>query len=304
MSLSSTQSKPHQGKENQRKSLQAPSVHSEPNTTSNHHHPVGTARDTAFPSIKEQFPPPPGLGPPVHVPTSVPSPSTSDATSNGGMDEWPDLAAGKGKPLVSLTAPHLPASSQAPPSAPPPGFQILNQPPRYYASYTASSQNTANSHPIVPPTGNIIQTAKILLNNGRDYAEFRRLSGLYAKGSISVKSYHKSCTGLFGGAVWQDIGPKLAQTLPNPDKQQELLGLFHNQSWGRPTPAYSQVTSAVAGRQRGRKQKGTWQLAGAVPSGSKSCQLSEEEYPSLSASSKQPDPAIFLPGWSMKVSVK
>ena len=302
MSLSSGQSKPQEGKENQRNPIPSNSMRNETNSSS---HPSGavTAGFTTFHNSRDQLPPPPGLDLPAS--STIPKPSPTEATSNSEVTEWPDLVSNSRKPPppAVIPAPPLSTSTRLPPSLPPPGFHIRNQPPRY-AAYTASFQHKFNPPPVSQPSTNVIQTAKNLLNNDRDYAEFRRLSGLYAKGAISVKSYYRTCAGLFGDAIWQDIGPRLAQTLPKQDKQHELLALFRGWSLGRPTLNYSQVTSAVGRQEMRRRQKGNWQLGSGVPAGSKSCQLSEEDYPSLSASSKQPDPAIPLPGWNMKVSVK
>lgn len=302
ISLSNAHPKPQEGKENHRK---PPAITKEHRTASTKHHsnmsPDSVESNgnaiTPFPP-RGQLQPPPGLGPPAPI---VPELSLSDATSSRECIEWPDLTALKR---------HLPTVAPAPPpttsytgnpqpsyAPPPPGFttyKVPSQPPGY-ASSTASKV-IPPSKP--PPASNIIQTAKVLLNNDQKYSEFRRLSGLYARGAIPVRSYYRSCANLFGG-FWEDIGPKLAQTLPNPEQQQELLALFP----GKPgsTVAYSQVTTA-GGRERRMKPKGSWQFGSNGDRGS--VRLSEEEYPSLSASAHQPDPTIPLPGWNVKVSVK
>ena len=214
------------------------------------------------------------------------------------------------KPVIPSQAPFPPpglilGSDHSGPN-PPPGFaagilkDILQPHSNQYRHNR--HQDSRNDHKALE--AEVIQRVRKML--GCDNAKlslFKTLSGWYRNSEISVQEYAAQCHQLFGDQGWQEIGPQLARVLPVQSKQRELLSLF----------SASRANDIPVGRKgKSKKSKSRmaqppglqrpW-MAGRPPAsvGLHSSLLSEDEYPTLNAAAKQPDPPEELQPWNMKV---
>lgn len=185
----------------------------------------------------------------------------------------------------------------------------------------------------------ILEDAMMLLQHNPDKINhFKLLSGQYQKGLISVAEYNDKCRKLFGRS-WKEFGIRLARTLPNAVKQNELYtilmitnsdqsvfnlppGFSHPFTQFTPNPTSSNshdnpfVTketkkskkrrnyrnaSCNAGSDITNKSKaGAWKQQ----SGGKA-NLKDSDYPSLGSAARMPNPVVpSVPSWNVKVAVK
>lgn len=270
-------SKVQEGKENQKKPQPVTIAENTKPTILPH-------KDTVpAPTVStRQLRPPPGLGPPLpELSVAVLSVDASNA--------WPDLTQSVGLPVNGN-----PPSSSVPP---PPGFIAPKPPPGLTKNPPQKTNLSTNKKP--PSDSTIIDRARELLNEQK-FAEFKRLSVSYAKVEIPVKIYYRRCASLFGDA-WADIVPELAKTMPDNSRRDELIAFSHRMQEPQ-APAYSRIATGGGSGRRFKPNKGSssWQ----THSSRDTVQLSEEEYPSLSTSARQPNPTITPSGWNVKVSVK
>lgn len=235
---------------------------------------------------------------PTDLPTGFPSYSVM------GMEQpKPDIPSQVPFPLPGL----LLGSDHSGPN-PPPGFTIGTglkdiSPPFSNQYRHQQHQDSRNDHKALE--AEVIQRARKMLgyDNGK-LSLFKTLSGWYRNSEISVEEYAAQCHQLFGDQAWQEIGPQLARVLPVQSKQRELLSLF----------SASRANDIPVGR-KGKSKKSKSRVAeppglqrpwmsGRPPAniGLHSLLLSEEEYPTLNAAAKQPDPPKELQHWNMKVS--
>ena len=217
------------------------------------------------------------------------------------------------KPVVSsqppLPPPGLTLSSDRGAFGPPPGFAMgpsLEEPVRPFSNQYRhhQHQDSRNGHKLLEAEI-IAKVRRMLEYDNVKFSEFKTLSGWYKNNEISVQEYAAQCYPLFGEA-WQEIGPQLARVLPVQSKQRELMALF------RATRASDNIP--VGRRAKSKKSKARmapppglekpW-VSGRPSSkvGLHSFMLSEDEYPTLSAAAKQPDPPkVLYEQWNMKAS--
>lgn len=187
--------------------------------------------------------------------TNPPVGSSSWQKMTAVQDDWPSLKVPETK-TKSNTAP--------------PGFQQPN--------VKASS---------------VISKVQESVRNRDAYDEFRILSGLYARGEIGAFDYHKRCSKLFDGYVWNSLGPELARTLPDESKQKELLAIFQR------------VESATSDKDNKSRPKHAPHMPQVSNSGVWASRVDrnfcDEEFPSLQAAVDIPSYPAPAPGWNSRV---
>ena len=145
-------------------------------------------------------------------------------------------------------------------SCPPPGLTAASQRAPPGLDQSAATLAVASSQPV---DRNETLAASILETLGYDtdkFSHFRSLSAQFRKGLLSSDDYCDACVSLAGWKGFEKIFPELVASLPDSEKQRELLN-----SYGRPTK-----NTPHAG----------WSKKGSCSSRS---QRYSEEFPALSA---------------------
>lgn len=183
-------------------------------------------------------------------------------------------------------------------SNPPPGFSMSMKDKVVMTNQIKMSEN------------DIFETARRLLDNDkRKINQFRRHSGSYQRGDITVIEYYKHCSSLFGSA-WKEFGTELAHTIPDDTKRQELLSLCKNNfvieepenPYTHFPPPGLTTSSGNKSKKDNKSSSGVWRLSEKKSKGK--LDLNDDEFPSLQTASQMPDPVLALPSWNMKVTVK
>ena len=270
---------------------------------------------TQDPPIKLERKKPPGL---EHVEPVMAV--VCKETDQENREEWPTLGLESSKNTILVT------------SKGPPGLPVLPPPPGFTP--------TTNSKSVPSSEFSVLDEAKRLLKRDPDRINnFKSFSGQYQKGRITVFEYNRKCSDLFGH-VWKDFGCRLASTLPDMSRRQELLTEIINnnthQSVNRvtrpPPPGFTSIdkssnaisidssNSKKAKKKRNRyngntdysnnststanSSAGVWKDSSGVPASNKVL-LKDSEYPTLGVAAHMPDPSVSsLSPWGMKVVVK
>ena len=262
--------------------------------------------------------------------------ATDEEDEDKGKDEWPSLgldALQKSPPAATVNVSFLPMFGV--PNNPGP-LGVLPPPP----GFSSSSIVTVNPKNKLSTESDIFEDAQKLL--GYDTGKinyFRAQSGRYQKGDISVLEYHHNCSELFG-ENWTEFGSRLADTLPNLKKRQELhLILTSNrQSVNRPkpppgftAPSFSKDATTASTvcrnsnfqetkkskKKRNRQENnirsnstttsvstgGNGGGAWNIVGSTSRIKLNDSEFPSLGNAAQMPDPSVTMPTWNMKVAV-
>ena len=249
------------------------------------------------------------------------------------MDEWPDLtewpdimsnpqsqptALPTGHPsqfTMAIEYPKPVVSSQPPPGltissdrsvfGPPPGFAIgpsLEEPLRPFSNqYRHHQHQDSRNGQKVMEAEVIAKVRRMLDYDNVKFSQFKALSGWYKNNEISVQEYAAQCYPLFGEA-WQEIGPQLARVLPVQSKQRELLALFRTTRASDDIPMGRRIKSKKSKARMAQPPGLEKPWTSGRPLGLHSLMLSEDEYPTLSAAAKQPDPPKLHEQWNMKAS--
>ena len=249
----------------------------------------------------------------------------TDVDEDEQRDEWPSLG------LESLKTPTtdkyicLGRFQRAEINTdPPPGLRRVGSSENYSTAFSEFS---------------ILEDAMILLQHNPDKINhFKLLSGQYQKGLITVEVYNDKCRKLFGQQSWREFGIRLARTLPNAVKQNELYtilitssdqsvfnappGFFHPIAQYTPNPTSTSNMSHDFNPKETKKSKkrknyrnasynagsditnkskaGAWKQQSATGKAN----LKESDYPSLDSAARMPNPVVpHVPSWNVKVAV-
>ena len=246
----------------------------------------------------------------------LPSPVSdeNDISPTEEKTDWPYLGTDCKESIVQKPPPGFPAGANIKKGTnstfkPPPGLitaQSLSScviPPPGFSTVIKENEQAFKSEM------DIFGEAQKLLNyDAHKINEFRVQSGLYQRGEISVKEYNHHCTNLFGTA-WKGFGLKLANTLPDLTKREELhLMLSKCNDRVIPLPEINLTSLANKGKkarqllheEASNTQPRVWRRG----LGSGSVRFNEDEFPSLGTAAQMPDPYVSVPGWNVKVAVK
>ena len=149
-------------------------------------------------------------------------------------------------------------------------------------------RNAGRTQPRKALESEVIEKVRVIFNYDRSkFSQFMTLSGWYKNGEISVQEYAVQCHSLMGEA-WNEVGPELAQVLPDKTKRRELSSLFRASG------------NTKSKRSKSKMAVGVWQRGG---NGMNSSLLNEQEYPSLgtNVTMKHQDPSRVVDPWNMKV---
>ena len=154
----------------------------------------------------------------------------------------------------------------------------------------------------------LIERVRKLLDYDKDkFTYFKTLMGWYKNGEITVEEFKARCLGLFGSNQWIEIGPDLAEMMPNPEKKNELLSSF-----GVRSGVAKGVTSTIISSAKSRKRvpacvPSVWGTGPVAPvrtsnyNSMSSARLSHEEYPTLGSAVHQPKPIPQPTPWNVVI---
>ena len=254
--------------------------------------------------------PPPGLESLV-VPTTLPVPNSLEKELEEQQPtEWPLLGTEVKEPIPSKPPGFAQVTSGVLNNIKSlPGVTVLtsNPPPGFFMSM---KDKVVMTDRIKMSENDIFETARSLLDNDkRKINQFRRYSGSYQRGDITVNEYYKHCLSLFGSA-WKEFGTELAHTIPDDTKRQELLSLCKNNfvieepenPYTHFPPPGLTTSNSNKSKKANKSNSGAWRLSEKQSKGKLS--LNDDEFPSLQTASQMPDPVLALPSWNVKVTVK
>lgn len=256
---------------------------------------------------KESGPVEPSLAPPPrytkalhisksHSPVSVKPPEkTGEKTLSSGPVE-PSLA----PPPGYAKALHSPKSQSRASKKPPEktGERTLSSrafPP------LASAGGTSSSVPSSASGGSkVFEDIRQALDYDKTkFKDFQSQSGWFRSGVVTVQEYNTQCEELFGSR-WAEVGPVIARMMPSGKKRDELLTLFtargmvgvDSSSNGRRRSGMVKNTApnawAGGGTRSGTSTSTGKQGVSTTKGVATSSNVSEEDYPSLSAAAKRP----------------
>ena len=193
---------------------------------------------------------------------------------------------------VSLSKPPSSTSSKERTRSPPLSSSQISLPPFNKGPIPiTSSKDSKNGG------SKIFEEIRRALDYDKDkFKEFQSLSGWFRNGDLQVKDYVSHCVGLFG-EQWTKVGPQFAKAMPSGEKKEQLIAYFGTSvgEWG------------VVGGKRKDKRKSksnsspnVW-ISVKTESGSRTKVLSEEDYPSLSATSRLPPPKVSCSAWKVPI---
>lgn len=269
-----------------------------------------------------QFKPPPGL---TSVGTMEPfkqeawptfdPPAAKKAPSTGPPPGFPNLPPESNRHSLSL--PVHPTWSVLPRAITiPPGFLIAREFPTLRGgagTVCTGGETYVAASPLLLDADVIKFSEDVLKNSPSKVAHFRKWSGKYLSGAVSVDEYYLECDQLFG-PIWKELGPRLATTIPDKQKQDKLLKKFGKVFVVEEPPPWNSghSGSATAAKKQAvaSGDQSLWlswdqfkqEMHPLLGHGSLS-KLSEEEYPSLGSKVGVPTHSNTAT-WSYKVSVK
>ena len=101
--------------------------------------------------------------------------------------------------------------------APPPGFE------KKMPTSTSAIPQPEKKEPI-------IKRLKQLLENDEKFEEFKTRSGDYRRCQISAEEYENHCSKLFGDQQWNSVFDELVATLPDKQRQDDLIKAHQNRN--------------------------------------------------------------------------
>lgn len=153
----------------------------------------------------------------------------------------------------------------------------------------------------------LIEKVRKSLNYDKDkFTHFKTLMGWYKNSEISVEEFKAQSLVLFGSNRWREIGPELAEMMPNSEKKNELLSSFGVRSGVAKNIA---TTSSVRSRKRvpASVRPSVWGTGPVAPirtsnyNAMSTARLSHEEYPTLDSSVHQTKPLPQPTAWNVVI---
>ena len=179
-----------------------------------------------------------------------------------------------------------------------------------------ANQNDFSTKPTTPSTESSIRSKqsqlieKVRQSLGYDkdkFTRFKTLMGWYKNSEVSVEEFKAQCLALFGGNQWMEIGPQLAEVMPNPEKKNELLSSFGVRSGVAKSVAMTTSSSAKSRRRVPASVPSVWGTGPVVPvrtnnyNAMSTARLSHEEYPTLGSAVHQPKPLPQPTPWNVVI---
>ena len=149
----------------------------------------------------------------------------------------------------------------------------------------------------------VIEKVRKSLDYNKDgFTRFKTLMGWYKNSEISVEEFKAQSLVLFGSNQWREIGPELAEMMPNTEKKNELLSSFGVRS--------GMAKNVAATKSRKRVSASVPSVWGAGPvapvrtnnyNAMSSALLNQEEYPTLGSSMHQRKPLPQPATWNVVI---
>lgn len=128
----------------------------------------------------------------------------------------------------------------------------------------------------------IEKVRKALGYSKEEFTRFKTLMGWYKNGEITVQEFKAQCVVLFG-SKWREIGPEVAEVMPDQEKKNELLSSFGIRS---------ETGKSMKSQKRAPvSTPSVWGTGPAVPVHNYNRMytgVSSEDYPTLSSAANQP----------------
>lgn len=176
---------------------------------------------------------------------------------------------------------------------------LANQSTAPISFSTSTTTNTATTSvtkkKIVSPV--LVNIRQALGNDKEKFTHFKTLSGWYKNSEITIHEYAAQCSQLFGPS-WKDIGPQVAELMPEQAKRKELLSLFkyHQQGVKTTNKSYVQQPPSVwLAAPKAPKNRNVVTMTTPV--------LNDEDYPTLSAAANHPGPQKVGPFHTWDLSI-
>ena len=205
------------------------------------------------------------------------------STSGHGIDPGsaPSYKAATQLDTVELSSQNFPPMSSAPVIVS--GSDVLSGNQNNYVPSEDKSTSTTDVSVKKSKQSQMIEKVRKAFDYDKEkFTRFKTLMGWYKNGEITVAEFKAQSSLLFGNK-WREIGPEIAEMMPNHEKKNELLSSFGIRSGG----GKRATSSAKSRRCVPVTTPSVWGTGPAVPVrnfNTMSTGLSHDEYPTLGQS--------------------
>ena len=179
------------------------------------------------------------------------------------------------------------------------GGEILGGANRNESTFVSAESFTKRSK-----QSQLIEKVRKSLDYDKDkFTRFKTLMGWYKNNEISVEEFKAQSLVLFGSNQWREIGPEVAEMMPNIEKKNELLSSF-----GVRSRVAKNATATSYAKSRKRvpvSVPSVWGTGPVAPvrtsnyNTMSTARLSHEEYPTLGSAVHQPKPLPQPTPWNV-----
>jgi hypothetical protein len=182
------------------------------------------------------------------------------------------------------------------------GSEILGGANRNESTTLSTESSTKRSK-----QSQLIEKVRKSLNYNKDkFTHFKTLMGWYKNNEISVDEFKAQSLVLFGSNQWREIGPEVAEMMPNIEKKNELLSSFGVRS-GVVKKATATTSLAKSRKRVPANVPSVWGSGPVAPVRTSNyntistARLSHEEYPTLGSAIHQPKPLPPPTPWNVVI---